>query len=168
MLKFIVLGLIIYYIYTGYSFLKHMEEIKCTCATEHEDFQGLKRWVKIVIWTYVIGFLAGVVAIFKLKSNLKKNMPIAGILLLFLIVGFILNMGRIYYSRKMDLFSNALAQTKCECSKHPYREFNRFFAILHVIYNSLTLMILFILLINFKKIKPMLEMARIQKKKIKV
>ena len=164
MIGYIILGLIIYYIYTGYSFLKYLEKVKCECATSHEDFQGLKRWVKLVIWTYVIGFFAGIIAIFKLKWNLRNNMSISGIFLLLFFIAFILNLGRIYYSRKMDIFSNALVQTKCECSNHPYREFNRFFSILHVIYNSLNLMFIFVLLINFKKINPMLEMARFRKK----
>jgi hypothetical protein len=75
MLSYIIFGLIIYYIYTGYSFLNHMEEIKCACATEHEDFQGLKLWIRIIIGTYVAGLIFGGAALLKTKYNLKNNLP---------------------------------------------------------------------------------------------
>ena len=169
MLKYIILGLMVYYIYTGYSFLNHMEKIKCSCATEHKDFQGLKLWIKIVIGSYVIGLIFGGIALFKVKYNLKNNLPLAGVFLFLLVLGFFLNLGRVYYARKMDLFSNYLAQTKCKCSKNSQREFNRFFSILSVIYHSLNLFILFLGLVNFKKLKPFLKMASQMKlnKKIK-
>ena len=157
-LGIIIFLLIIYYIFTGYKFLKTMNDINCKCALEHDEYKNLQKWIKIVIGTYIVAFFIA------MWANMKKNISASSVLIVLFVFIIIIDVCRIFYARKMDLYVHFLANSKCECSKNMYREFNRTFSLFFIIYKSLGLLVLFFILANFNKMQPLFKKI-IRKKK---
>ena len=150
-LGFVITILLIYYIFTGYRFLRIMNDINCKCALEHEEYKNLQKWIKIVIGTYIVAFVAAIWA------KLEKNISIYSVVLVLFVLMIIIDVCIVFYARKMDLFVHFLADTNCECSKNLYREFNQTFSLFFIIFKSLRLLVLFFIIANFNKVQPLLK-----------
>ena len=157
-LGFVITVLFIYYIFTGYRFLRIMNDINCKCAIEHNEYKNLQKWIKIVIGTYVVAFIIA------MWASMKKNIAVSSVLIVLFVLMIIIDVCRIFYARKMDLYVHFLADTNCECSKNVYREFNQTFSLFFIIYKSLGLLVLFYILANFNKMQPLLKKSFRKKK----
>ena len=157
MLGFIIGVLFLFYIYFGYRFLKKMEDIQCKCAVEKKEFQNLKKWLNIVVGTYVAAF---VVVIWIMWAEKNQSISISSILVVILVFLVIINIFRVLYARKMYLFIRLLERTNCECSENMQRELNHFLSLFFIVYKSLYLLILFYLLVHFKKTKSLTKLFK--------